>query len=253
VRAQQGDTIAASTLHQDVEKCLKTRAKIEQVEAHIRVLEARRNNPESSLTPDGVEEEDRWLAIWHDELNDTQQASVFCTGSDAILADPIVFAIRLQAAKLGDGEAAACYVMAQAHDRAYRFSAEVIAAHRTNAMALIEDGMQKGDWRIVRFMHSAYRPATAVSLGSWRSDAEASLGTTTSLLYSDAPTYYRYLKLLSLGDPRPEELESYSDQLTRIAQQLDTADIAQADAWAKQAYADHFRYSSNFGQPVCPD
>ncbi|MGH8083191.1 MAG: hypothetical protein ACREP7_21610, partial [Lysobacter sp.] len=94
-----------------------------------------------------------------------------------------------------------------------------------DVQAMIQAGVEDGDWRVVDAVRNAYRPGSSNLLS-------AAVG-------KDPYQRYRYLKLFRLGaPPGPGEIET---DLASAAAKLSPAQIAQADAWANTAFQQNFQ------------
>ncbi len=166
-----------------------------------------------------------------------------CAGLDANLLTGTIYPLLLDMARRGDPEAADCYVSADFALSEVQLSPDAVEEYRRNAEALIRDGMEKGDWRMVELMQTANdRDGYAHSdQHSWFQ--EISTG--------DAARAYGYNRLLRLGAS-----DSYGTQLDRALEARKAAltpqQIAEQDAWAEREFRAHFAQSPPLNERIPP-
>ncbi|MGO1070956.1 hypothetical protein [Lysobacter sp. CA199] len=224
-RADAGDVAAATRLYRDVSLCRRF----------------------ERLDRDNAKLSDELLAQAVDSMNAEQLKSYraqldgvesrrqnmnsirdLCDGAGQDALDSLLPNLR-RAAQLGEPYARACYL-----ERGPNYDPgslldhpERLGSYRRDAQALIQAGLDGGDWRVVDVLRNAYQPGSSNLLS-------AAVGT-------DPYQRYRYLKLFGLGAPAGQDRGEIESDLQRAAAKLSAAQIAQADAWAGKTFNDDFQ------------
>jgi hypothetical protein len=166
-----------------------------------------------------------------------------CSGLDANLLTGIIYPLLLDMARLGDPEAADCYVSADFALSEVQLSPDAVEEYRLNAEALIRDGMEKGDWRMVELMQTANDRDGHAQSDQHTWFQEISTGNSVRA--------YGYTRLLRLGAS-----DSYGAQLDHALETRKAAltpqQIAEQDAWAEQEFKAHFTQSPSLNERIPP-
>jgi hypothetical protein len=227
-RADSGDAEAASRLYRDTLTCYEVRkVKTSSAEFAKWALEKK---PDGA-TPEALQRADRILESIQKQLDYERDNAELCEG----LGDAEINAVlphALHAAQLGDPAAAECYLGARLTDmQGLLDHPEWLYDYKLNAPALIDTGLAQGNWGVVMQVAQALRPGP---FGS------ASL--LSQLIGHDPSQYYRYLKLISLGNaPGEPKHDEARLQLADAASALDANALLDADAWAQDTYQRHFQ------------
>jgi hypothetical protein len=163
-RAEHGDAAAATMLARGLQLCWWM---LEQ--ANVQKPDYRDPNQPRELT----EDEHHWIDGWEQAQEFIRQNTGYCQGLSAAEIDKLKAAALLTAAKLGDAEAAACFVSdtfyyARPMDlqRTYpaeRDDPELAAMYSTEAVQVAEAGVQRGDWRMVAMLGSIYSEGSSAN------------------------------------------------------------------------------------------
>ena len=184
---------------------------------------------------------DQSLAMVGDQLEKLNGA---CDGMDTGAQKGAIYPLLWQAAKLGDHDAAACYVAADFPLNDDQLRPTAIDEYRRNAATLIRDGMERGDWRIAELMEAANDRDGDPHRGRYSWFREISAG--------NPAIAYGYNRLIRLGAS-----DGYARQLDRALDarraELSPQQIEDQDAWAKKEYETHFARSPpiEFYVPTC--
>lgn len=222
-RADAGDAAAASRLYREVRGCFRARTGMLMLQRSARML---LNQNTSNLKAHQLQDGEDYLARLERELQQARATSAGCAGlSEAQLQlDPLTF----RAAQLGDADASACYVSG-----AFLFAGgglldhpEWLARYKSNALRLVQAGIEQGNWQMVMQLRAAY-------------GGEPGLGPLGELVRPDPVQNYRYLKLQWLASPASVRAQ-LTDELAEAAGELPGGQLADADAWAGDAFVRYF-------------
>lgn len=226
-RAAAGDAEAAARLFRDASRCLQAPERTRRMK-HAADRAMREDT--SHFDAARLREQERALAQIQSELADVRRVTAACAGvSDGQLQ---LAPIALQAALLGDLAASECYVSGHiVLGRGLVDHPERLAEYKANALAIAQSALQRGDWNMVAILQQAYSgffpfgPLHALTGESVRDD-------------------YRLLRLRRLGADAGWAAD-IDRELAIRAQRLTAKEVADADAWARQMYADHFAATSS--------
>lgn len=221
-RADAGDAVAASRLFQDLQRCAETQ-RLNQM------LPGMANRMLNGNAPAGGMQGDR-------QLNMVQRSLDFAESNAALCADvtPEMMAslvpTTLQAAQMGDPQAADCYVGANLNTWPDVLdNPEWINDYKNNALPLANAALQQGDWAMVGML-------AAANAGGIRTNNMLNQVTGTNTLQA-----YTYAKLMSLGQPTGTTPSNRStNALTTLSSELTPEQVAAADAQAQQMYQQYF-------------
>jgi hypothetical protein len=156
-RAERGDAAAASVLARGLRLCWWMRE-----QANVQKPDYRDPNEPRALS----EDEQHWIDGWEQAQDFIQRNAAYCKGIDVNEIDRLMVTALLTAAKLGDEDAAACFVsdgMYYARTTvdgqtwpAERDDPALAAIYNAEALSMAEAGLKKGDWRMVAMLGSAY-------------------------------------------------------------------------------------------------
>jgi len=223
-RADAGDASAASRLFQDLQHCAEAQRFGQLLPAMAnRMLNANANSP------DAAQRTDRELGMVQRQLDLQQSSATLCADVTPEQMAALV-PTTLQAAQLGDAQAANCYVGANLNTWPDVLNnPEWINDYKNNALPLATAALQQGDWAMVGLMASA-------NAGNIRSNTMLNQVTGTNIQQA-----YTYAKLMSLGQPTgtPPSLRS-TNALSTLSGQLSADQISAADAQAQQMYQQYF-------------
>lgn len=179
------------------------------------------------------------LKGWQDGLTEWEENREPCKKFGASVADGSIYELALRAANAGDGDAATCYIMARwptPKDPDFKGNAishtqmgvlpRFISDYRKNARRLLDEGMQRGDWRMVSLLSMAVNDRHGQLIGGLRS-------------FDPPDEEYVNLKLMLLGT-RGEKVQEISRQVELALQQVPANRVAAADARAQQMYDKYF-------------
>ncbi len=212
-------------------------------------------DPTTELVPDGnwnaLRETDRaeflrQIDSWRHERAVIDKNRWYCQGLDDVATgDLAVLDAELMAARLGDIQAADCFV-----EKATLFAlpgthmgpnpeynAAVARPFADAALEIAIQGVERGDWRMVAALVSAYSGQGA-NMYSF------------VLAQPDPKRYYAYSTLLRRGHTDPEQLQRERDiPLDPAALGID-ADTARAmEAWAEETFERYFLNSEPLPYP----
>ena len=199
-------------------------------------------------TPEAWAAEENKIKLLQDNLTKVKALRENCAEMTDKELDIDVYDKLLAAARLGDKNAASCYVVASIDAPSLQADPAAFDEYNRNAADLIQRGITAGDWSTVYLLEAGTGPAIGQS--SWFS----------SLFVHDELTSYRYSKLRRLGTAN-EEAEELDAQLARQARRLiengiaAPDDILKADQWAQEMYRTYFATSQPLvGTPeLCSD
>lgn len=164
-RAERGDADAASLLARDVHLCWWM---LEQ--ANVQKPDYRDPDQPRKLS----EDEQRWIDGWEQAQEFIRRNAAYCKGLPAGEIDKLKASALLTAAKLGDEEAAACFVSDTLYyarpmsydDTTYaaeRDDPELAEMYSTEAVQVAEAGVYRGDWRMVAMLISIYSEGSSAN------------------------------------------------------------------------------------------
>lgn len=222
-RADAGDAAAASRLFRDITTC----ASVQHLNQMMPFI-ANRLGDLGNAAGGGAPRGNGMLNMVQRGLDFADQNAALCGDVGAEQMAALVPA-TLQAAQLGDAQAANCYVGANLNSWPDLLNNPGwIADYKQNAMPLATAAVQQGDWAMAGLLASAYA-------GGVRNN---------NLLHqvtgSDAALAYSYAKLMSLGQPANNTPNRGAANLSTLASQLSPDQLQSADAWAQNMYKQYF-------------
>jgi len=224
-RADAGDATAASRLFHDMQTC----AEVQHINQTMPTAAGRMlNQNPSQMSPAALQGNDRMLGMMQKNLDFAQDNAALCadltTGDLASLVPA-----TLQAAQLGDPQAADCYVGANLNNwPGLLDNPNWISDYKSNALPLANAAIQQGNWTMAGLLAAAYN-------GAGRSNM------LTQVTGTDPAQAYSYLKLLSMGQqPSSNATNRINTGLTNLAGQLSPEQIQAADTWAQGTYQQYF-------------
>jgi len=218
-RADAGDADAASRLFKDMQTCA-------QVQRLNQTMPGMANRVLSDSSAD-AQRSGRMLDFVQRNLDFTKNNAAMCADLSADDMASLVPA-TLQAAQLGDSEAANCYVGANLNNwPGLLNNPQWVQDYQSNALNLANSALQQGDWSMAMLMAQAYG-------GSSRNLLNQVTG-------SNPAQAYTYAKLMSLGQPTGSPASQRStNALSNFSSQLTPDQIQAADAQAQQMYQQYF-------------
>jgi len=222
-RTDAGDAAAASRLFRDTYRCVQAREQLLSTPTAAALL---LEGDTSTLSAEQLTEHERYLANLEAILSSARKESKKCEGLDE--TQLLVTPTMLDAARLGDFGAGNCYVEGYLMSDPRLFDhPEWLTEYKTNAPAIAQAAVARGDWGAVAQLQHAYaRDGLAAHLLS-------------RLIVPDPVQNYRYLKLRRLG-ANAESAPYYDRDLAFTARGLSTDQIAASDAWAQDTYLRYF-------------
>lgn len=222
-RADAGDAAAASRLFRDIETC----ASVQHLNQMMPFISNRLGDL-SAAPAAGAPRGNGMLGMVQRGLDFADKNAVLCADISADQMGALVPA-TLQAAQLGDAQAADCYVGANLNTWPDVLNNPGwISDYKSNAMPLATAAVQQGDWAMVGLLASVYA-------GGVRNN-----NLLNQVTGSDASLAYSYAKLMSLGQPAGNASSRASANLTTLANQLTPDQVQSADAWAQNMYKQYF-------------
>jgi len=232
-RADAGDVDAATRLFHEARHCANARQALRDTSRQARWLLEENNE---GLDAEALKLHEQRLADAQKALADAEAANNSCAGlADAqLMLAPMGF----RAAQLGDIDTGRCYVSGTLllGSAGLLEHPEWLTQYRQSALQIAQAMIERGDWRTVGMLQTAYDSATAWGL----------LGHLTG---ADRAMSYRYAKLRQLGAGGKDQ-EDFDAKLAQSAQGLTTEQVARADSWAEDAYRRFFRESGPSDDPV---
>lgn len=153
--------------------------------------------------------------------------------------DGSIYDIALRAANAGNGDAATCYIRTQwptPKDPDFKGQAvghtqmgvlpRFISDYNQNARRLLDEGLRRGDWRMVTLLNMAINERHGQLIGGLRS-------------FDPPDEEYVNLKLMLLGT-RGDKVQDVSRQVELALQQVPANRVAAANARAQQMYERYF-------------
>lgn len=184
------------------------------------------------MDPQSLEKSRVGLAEWETNREACQQLGKAAN-------DGSIYDIALRAANAGNGDAATCYIMTQwplPMDKTYTgpqishmmsgVQSGFLSDYRTNARRLLDEGLRRGDWRMVTLLNMAIIERHGRPIGGLRS-------------FDPPDEEYVTLKLMLLGT-RGDKVQEMSRQVELALQQVPANRVASANARAQQMYDRHF-------------
>ncbi len=190
------------------------------------------------------------MKSWQDALAEWESTREACAKLGTSVGDGSIYEVALRAANAGDGDAASCYIMTRwptPKDPQFKGQAVghtqmgvlpgFISDYDTNARRLLEEGMKRGDWRMVSLTNMVFSERHGQLIGGLRASA--------------APDEeYMNLQLMMLGS-RGQTATQLSSQVELASQQVPANRIAAANARARALYDKYFankgEYEWGFG------
>jgi hypothetical protein len=243
VAARAGDAEAASELSRATQYCRWAKQQWDVPD------------PTSQLVPDG-----NWSALqetaraenlrlidnWRHARTAIERNNWYCAGTEAIVADDrAMLDAELIAARLGDTQAADCFVTSAALFATPgthmgpnpEYDATVAKPFAEAALEIAMQGVERGDWRMVVVLVSAY------------SNEGANLYSFV-LAQPDPARHYAYSVLLRLGHIDPEQLAREREMpLDPVAFGIDVDTASDMEAWAQETYERYFINSEPLPYP----
>ncbi|HKE48904.1 MAG TPA: hypothetical protein VKB52_12635 [Rhodanobacteraceae bacterium] len=232
--AQAGDADAASELSHATQFCrwAKQQGDVEDP-TPLLVRDGNWN-----ALPDATRAENlRLIDNWRRSLAAVERNRWYCAGTEAIVADDrAMLDAELMAARLGDAQAADCFVSSAAMFATPGthmgpnpdYDAAVAKPFAEAALEIATQGVERGDWRMVAVLALAY-------------SNQGANGYSFVLAQPDPVRYYAYGVLSRLGHNDPEQLEREREMPLDPAAIGVDADTARAmEAWAEETYERYF-------------
>jgi hypothetical protein len=240
-RADAGDAAAASRLFRDTYHCVVARERLLSMPPAAGLMF---EDDTSKVGPEQLLERERFLAKLEVRLSDARKESKNCEGLDE--TQLLVTPIMLEAARLGDSGAGNCYVDGYMMSDPRLFDhPEWLPEYKSNARAIAQASVARGDWGAVAQLQHAYAK-----------DGYGAL-LLSRIVAPDAVQNYRYLKLRRLG-ANAENARYYDRDLLFVARSLSADEVAAGDAWAQDAYLRYFSATPEnsvgaYNSSSCPD
>jgi len=219
-RADAGDAGAATRLFQDMQTCA-------QVQRLNQTMPSLANRALNDTSAGNAQRNAHFLDVVQHNLDFVNGNAALCAGLGAADMAMLVPA-TLQAAQLGNAQAANCYVGANLNNwPGLVNNPQWIQDYQTNALNLANGALQQGDWSMASLMAQAYG-------GSSRNMLNQLTGTSAAQAYT-------YAKLMSLGQPTDSQPSKRStNALSNFSSQLTPEQIQTADAQAQQMFQQYF-------------
>jgi hypothetical protein len=225
-KAQSGDGVAASELYRQLNACSK--AKLVNWRSMNSYVSSMAAAADSRTDLGNVGPINAAAQADADRMAATES---LCDGAtDEMLRE--LASTTLEAAKLGDADARACYIHRGpfVDPTAVLDNPSLLANYRSDTTALVEDAIDAGDWRVVAMLMHAYANTGSQML--------------TGVTGFDPVMAYQMRKLWSLG--LPSRYEEYNDSpLAQARLGLTDDQLAQADTAAQITFDNNFRTSGN--------
>ena len=224
-RAAAGDAAAALKLSADFRRCEYVEDMRERLGfwRDYRISQGDRADAVGAAFPPSVSSEDKEAIVTNDHG--------LCTGYSGDMRDGRVYEVLLQAANLGDWDAAECYLSTSYPMQRGRYSAIDFTTYRSHARRLLDEAIQQGQWGIVR-------TALMAMTVKWIDNPPMSAG-----LGGDIDTTYRLAALLLLGAPKGSPEARFLERQAAIdAAQMTPAQLGEGNQWAQRMFA-NFRAS----------
>lgn len=213
------------------------------------------SDPTPQFVPDGnwnaLQETDRaeYLRLidnWRRARTAIERNRWYCAGTEAIVADDrAMLDAELMAARLGDNQAADCFVSSAAMFATPgthvgpnpEYDAAVAKPFAEAALEIAAQGVERGDWRMVAVLASAY-------------SNEGANPYSFVLAQPDPAQHYAYSALLRLGHNDPEQLAREREiPLDPAVLGIDVDTARAMEAWAEDTYDHYFLNSEPLPYP----
>jgi hypothetical protein len=233
-KAKEGDAKAAAQLYRDMLHCSRAQQLLwKNMNAQEGLAALVANGPLDDVNAE--QERQQEMARF---ARDNDELSHLCDGvTDEDLQK--LPGATLQAARLGDSDARACYIHRGplVSPRSAVSDPSSFADYPKDAQGLIDAGMASGDWKVVIILQYAYS-GTSNYLAS-------------GVTGFDPVMAYRYKRLYALGLYNDDMANSYDmQQLATARQGLSQSEIELADQWARSTFAGSFKNSGDSSQSV---
>lgn len=212
-----------------------------RVIANDALLEQLTKDPNSWVNNDEVAQrmDADSLEGWRVFLADWEQNRDTCKQLGDAATDGSIYDIALRAANAGNGDAATCYIMTRwptPRDPTFKgpiishiqtgTSPRFLLEYRTNARRLLDEGLRRGDWRMVTLLDMAINERHGQPIGGLRS-------------FDPPNEEYVNLKLMLLGTVG-EKAQEISGRVEFALQQVPAGQVAAANARAQAMFDAHF-------------
>jgi hypothetical protein len=236
-RGENGDA-AATQLYQYMETCIWMKSLAADVDPLANVVPAGADR--ADLPDDQRARAQCYLNLRDEQLQFAQDNADSCAGMDNELTDRNLYASALQAAKLGDPDAANAYVRGAvqylipegetfdvvggppAHNPQ---DPEIAAQYKANALDVAESGITRGDWNMVSALMAGY------SNHDWFLSFR--------LADPNPVLAYRYRRLWTLGTAGPGQVRREAET-SLDTNGLTSEQVQAADEWAQETYQRYF-------------
>lgn len=233
-KAQQGDAPAATRVFHDMKQCYEAKAFL---------IFAEHNGCNNPVDP---ETEKACSAQNQDMPSRIRQAKDNAAACESVPAqdfESMRYQATMSAAKLGDADAQACAMSGEFDLRKLpTLSDQDREQYEVAAMSYADSFFASGDWRAVQVQTpgwQAYTHAHKLKFSSTQGDEIAIYRMLALLRYGATGSYADSLdaRLMSYEDARSRGLEGYDPQV-----------LADAKAWAKDQYEQHFQNSPKLSE-----
>lgn len=224
-RAAAGDATAALKLSADFRRCEYIEGMRERLGfwRDYRISQGDKADAVKTAFPPSLSSDDKEAIATNDHG--------LCTSYSGDMRDGRVYEVLLQAANLGDWDAAECYVSTSYPMQPGRYSATHFTAYRANAMRLLDEAIQQGQWGMVR-------TALMAMTVKWIDNPPMSSG-----LGGNVDTKYRLAALLLLGAAKGSPEAAFLERNVAIdAAEMTPAQLGEGNQWAQRMFA-NFRAS----------
>jgi len=166
------------------------------------------------------------IAASEEKIRQLEQRAATCSAVPAQL-EAEYYAKLVKAAESGDTDAQICYIGGMFRPPG-GISAQAIEQYRVDATIYVQDGLARGDWRVVKLLATTANPRSASFLSTLPNGGQF-----------EAYRMNRLLRLGASGD--------YAKLLDVVAAEMATKlqpdQLEQADAWSRQQYGEAFAYA----------
>lgn len=214
--------------------CARVASQSREMERQLKAPNSWMNNDEAakSLSP-------QELQYWQDSLAEWESNREPCKRLGASIDDGSIYELALRAANTGDGDAAACYIMTWwtvPQDPTFKgprishstqgILPRFISEYSTNARRLLDEGLERGDWRMVSLLDMAINERHGQLIGGLRR-------------FDTPDEEYVNLRLMQLGT-RGEKTGEIARRVEFALQNVPANRVAAANARAQAMYNAHF-------------
>jgi hypothetical protein len=243
--AKDGNSAAASRLFRETRQCLSSQYINKRL---VRLMKDKGWQSNGGailgwLNGEATREDAKALESAESMQRKLDSTSQLCEGIGSELDDGRVYRSALQAAKLGDDVATACYMTGQFNVPASLMTNVYGQAYRANALQLADAGVARGSWPVVRALVSVY--------------SGTPYGGLTNYLFKDDPSLeLRYTLLLRLGTSDDDASAKPLDQRITFLNSRLGADIAREEGMHSIAiYKKSFiaQGPADANSPACPE